>query len=139
MKRASEILFKISTILGAIIGGVVLAFVPFELIVGFSGHIREMLIEAFDNGTITYTGDISQMNGELFATIIQTTLVVSGIISILVGVGCVIGAILGVRARKEATRGLLIASIVVGALSLDSLVVAGIFGLIVLNKEAKRE
>ena len=48
-------------------------------------------------------------------------------------------SILGVRLRKQATRGTLIAAIVIGALSVDTLIIGAIFGLIALNKEAKQE
>ena len=45
MKKASEVLFKISTILGAIFAGIILAVSPFELALGFSPRIHEMLVE----------------------------------------------------------------------------------------------
>ena len=139
MKKAAYILFKISTILGAILGGIILAGVPFQLMVGFSSHIHEMLVEAYDNGTIVWNDASIQMTGELYATIIQTTLLITGFYAIFVGICCVIGAIIGVRARKQATRGLCIAAIIFGVLSVETLIIAGIFGLISLRKEESLE
>ena len=124
MKKASEVLFKISTILGAICAGIILAVSPFELVLGFSPRIHEMLVEAYNDA---------------FATLIQTICAVTGILLVIIGILCVVASILGVRLRKQAIRGSLIAAIVIGAISIDTLIVGAIFGLIALNKEDKRE
>ena len=136
MKKTSEVLFKISTILGAICAGIMLAVSPFELVFGFSPRIHEMLVEAYSDGNINTS---FELNGESFATLIQTICAVTGILLVILGVLCVVASILGVRLRKQATRGSLIAAIVIGAISIDTLIVGAIFGLIALNKEDKRE
>ena len=141
MKKASFILFKISTIFGAIIAAILLATAPFLLVMGFSSHIHQMLVDSYNDGIITwpsfahYTGN----DPEVYAWLIQVYLMSIGFVCVIIGVASAIAAIIAVKARKEATRGLLIASIVVGALSVETMIVAGIFGLIALKREQPQE
>ena len=54
-------------------------------------------------------------------------------------VACVVAYIISSKVRKEATRGLLIASIIVGPFSVSAMIVGGILGLIALKKEQPSE
>lgn len=135
MKKASVILFKISTILNAIVGTLILISACAFLIMGFSAHINGMLAEAYDNGTISWPAFFPEMNGEVYALYMQIVLIVLGFEFIALGVVAVIASIVAIRVRKEPTRGLLIGSIILGLFSVETMVVAGILGLIALNKE----
>ena len=141
MKKASFILFKISTIFGAIIAAILLATAPFLLVMGFSSHIHQMLVDSYNDGVITwpsfayYTGD----DPEVYAWLIQVFLMSLGFVCVILGIICVVASIISIKVRKEATRGLLIASIIIGALSIETMIVGAILGLIALNKEQPRE
>ena len=50
MLKASNALLKVAAIVGTIVGAIVLATVPFFLVFGFSPVIRDMLIEAMEQG-----------------------------------------------------------------------------------------
>ena len=138
MKRASFILFKISTILGIVLAAVFAFYMPFSFVMGFSAKIHQMLAEAFDSGALN-APFAANMDGDSFAMFIQSMMVTCGFVCLFAVVLCVISAIIASRVRKEATRGLLIASIVFGAMSIDTMIVGGIFGLIALNKEQPKE
>ena len=66
---------------------------------------------------------------------VQTQLVVLALILSFDIVTATIAAIIGVKVRKEATRGLLIASIIFGVLAVELMIVAGILGLSAYNRE----
>ena len=141
MKKASFILYKISTILGAIIGAIILAGAPALLIMGFSDHIHGMLVEAYADGVIVWPFGITfaDMDAETYAWLTQVYLMSIGFVCVIIGVTCVVASIIAIKVRKEATRGLLIASIIVGAFSLETMVAAGILGLIALKKQQPLE
>ena len=139
MKKASFILFKISTILGAVVAGIVLVSACPLLIMGFSAHIHGMLVDAYDSGSISWPFPFAEMDGQMFATLIQACLAATGFLCFFIGALCLIASILAIKVRKEPTRGLLIASIVLGAFSIDTMVLGGIFGLIALKKEKRLE
>ena len=137
MLKASRALLKVATILGTIVGALVLACVPAFFVIGFSGTIRNMLIEAMQDGSITVQGDAP--NYEVAAIFIQAMFLVLGFTLLIIGVMCVVNAIISLRTRNEPTRGRYIACIVTGALSTDFSLVAGIFGLICLAREERRK
>ena len=135
MLKASRALLKVATILGTIVGALVLACVPAFFVIGFSGTIRNMLIEAMQDGSITVQGDAP--NYEVAAIFIQAMFLVLGFTLLIIGVMCVVNAIISLRTRNEPTRGRYIACIVTGALSTDFSIIAAIFGLICLKKQER--
>lgn len=137
MQKASNVLLKVATIVGTVAGAIILAIVPFLLVIGFSTTIRDMLYEAMKDGTITVQGDATPYEVGVF--IIQFTFIALGFALLIVGASCVVNAIIASKTRREPTRGLYIACIVTGALSTDFSLVAGIFGLICLNRELTRK
>ena len=137
MLKASNALLKAAMIVGTIVGAIVLATVPFFFVIGFSPVIRDMLIEAMKQGEINVQGDATPY--ELGALIIQVSFVVLAFSMLIVGGMCVANAIIASRTRREPTRGLYIACIVTGAMSTDFSLVAGILGLINLNRELTRK
>lgn len=133
MKKASIVLFKISTILNIVFAVFCAVAVPFLFITGTSAHVHDMIAEAYQNGEIATT--FYNVSPEFYANMVQTQLVVLGVVLSIDIVTATIAAIIGVKARKEATRGLLIASIIFGALAVELMIVAGILGLSAYNRE----
>ena len=136
MFKASRTLLKVATIVGTIVGALLFATVPFFFVIGFSPTIRNMLIKAMDDGTITVHGSLSF---DEIVLILQAFFVVIGFVLLIIGAMCVINAIISSKARQEPTRNLYIACIVTGALSTNFSLIAGIFGLICLANEERQK
>lgn len=137
MLKASRVLLKVATILGTICGALILACVPVFFVLGFSTTIRDMLVQAMNDGTIiTNTHDLPY---EKVAILLQVMFVILGFMLLIIGVCCVVNAIIAVRTRNEPTRGRYIACIVTGALSTDFSLIAGIFGLICLSRQERQK
>ena len=137
MLKASRVLLKVATILGTICGALILACVPVFFVLGFSTTIRDMLVQAMNDGTIiTNTHDLPY---EKVVILLQVMFVILGFMLLIIGVCCVVNAIIAVRTRNEPTRGRYIACIVTGALSTDFSLIAGIFGLICLSRQERQK
>ena len=135
MLKASRILLRVAAIVGTVCGALLLACVPFFFVIGFSSTIRDMLVQAMNDGTInTNTNDLPYEN---VASALQIMFVILGFTLLIIGVCCVVNAIIAVRTRNEPTRGRYIACIVTGALSTDFSIIAAIFGLICLKKQER--
>lgn len=138
MFKSCRVLLRVATILGTICGALILACVPAFFIIGFSSTIRDMLVEAIDNGTITAHSDAG-LGTEEIVLVFQIMFIISGFALLIIGVLCVVNAIIASKARREPTRGRYIACIVTGALSTDFSLVAGILGLVCLSREEHRK
>ena len=100
-----------------------------------------MLVDSYNDGIITWpTFAFYTLNDpEAYAWIVQVFLMSLGFVCVILGIICVVASIISIRVRKEATRGLLIASIVIGVLSIETMVVGAILGLIALKKQQPLE
>ena len=137
MLKASRALLKVATIIGTICGALILAFVPACFVLGFSNTIRDMLVKAINDGEVTIHSSVD-LKPEQIALMIQVMFIVLGFTLLPIGVLCVINAMISSKTRNEPTRGRYIACIVTGALSTDFSIIAGIFGLICLNRESRQ-
>ncbi len=138
MLKASRSLLRVAAIVGTVCGALILACVPAFFIIGFSSTIRDMLVEAIDNGTITAHSDAG-LGTEEIVLVFQIMFIVSGFVLLIIGVLCVVNAIIASKTRREPTRGRYIACIVTGALSTDFSLVAGILGLVNLGREERKK
>lgn len=137
MLKASRSLLRVAAIVGTVCGALILACVPAFFIIGFSSTIRDMLVEAMKDGTVTVHD--TSASYETLVFIIQGIFVSLGFTLLVIGVMCVVNAIIATRTRNEPTRGRYIACIVTGALSTDFSLIAGIFGLICLAREENKK
>ena len=137
MLKASKSLLRVAAIVGTVCGALILACVPAFFIIGFSSTIRDMLVEAMKDGTVTVHD--TSASYETLVFIIQGIFVSLGFTLLIIGVMCVVNAIIATRTRNEPTRGRYIACIVTGALSTDFSLIAGIFGLICLAREENKK
>ncbi len=137
MFKASRSLLRVAAIVGTVCGALILACVPAFFIIGFSSKIGDMLVEAMKDGTVTVHG--TSASYETLVFIIQGIFVSLGFTLLIIGVMCVVNAIIATRTRNEPTRGRYIACIVTGALSTDFSLIAGIFGLICLAREENKK
>ena len=138
MNRGLYNLFKACTIIGAIFGGLLLANSPVYFFGGFSTHIHEMLVDAYDSGAVTFP-IIQNLDGEGYATIIQGVMIGIGLFMVIIGIISVVVSVLCVRVRKKMTRALLIVLIILGFLSFDVPAIGGIIGLVTLKKQQAQE
>lgn len=137
MLKASRALLRVAAIMGTVFGALILACVPVFFVFGFSITIRNMLVQAMNDGTITTnTNDLPY---EKVAILFQVMFIIIGFTLLIVGVCCVVNAIISVRTRNEPTRGRYIACIVTGALSTDFSLIASVFGLICLAREERKK
>ena len=136
MLKSSCILLKIAMIFGTIIGSMILAMCPAFFAIGFSSHIHQLLVEAAQEGAIYSSIDISD---EATATAIQGVFIALAFVFLVLGGVCVANAIISSRTRNKPSENLYIACIVTGALSTGFSLVAGIFGLICLNKNKDQQ
>ena len=136
MKKAANIIYIISFVLCIVSAVSLLLPSPVFIVLGVSPKIKAMIVDWFNeygNGTL------SQEQSQLFATLFQVSFVLTGIMFVLIGLACVVNAIVINRARKEETRELYIATIVLGALSVNLTILAGIFSLVSLKQQGKQE
>ena len=136
MKKAANIIYIISFVLCIVSAVSLLLPSPVFIVLGVSPKIKAMIVDWFNeygNGTL------SQEQSRLFATLFQVSFVLTGILFILIGLACVVNAIVINRARKEGTRELYIATIVLGALSVNLTILAGIFSLVSLKQQGTQE
>ena len=136
MLRASRALLRVAAIVGTVCGALILACVPACFVVGFSSTIRDMLVAAIKDGSVTVHSE-ADLKPEDIALGFQIVFVATGFLLLVIGVMCVVNAVIASKTRNEPTRGRYIACIVTGALSTDFSIVAAIFGLICLSKQER--
>ena len=136
MKKAANIIYIISFVLCIVSAVSLLLPSPVFIVLGVSPKIKAMIVDwlnEYGNGTL------SQEQSQLFATLFQVSFVLTGIMFVLIGLARVVNAIVINRARKEGTRELFIATIVLGALSVNLSILAGIFSLVSLKQQGIQE
>lgn len=132
MQKASKTLLLVATIVSTVVGALIIALVPFLIVLGVSPTIANMLREAINSGEIKNDSSIPV---DTVILILQTIFVVTGVILALLGASCVVNAIISSKARRAPTRNLFVACIITGALSTNFSLVGGILGLIALSKQ----
>ena len=136
MKKAANVLYIVGFWLCLACAIFLLAPSPVLFVLGVSSKINGMVVEAIQQ----YAQDQSVIsNAQLFADLMQAGFIVLSVLFILIGLACVVNAIVVSRARKEQTRGLYIASIILGAFSTSVTILAGIFSLIEDHKTKQIE
>ena len=138
MLKASRTLLRVAAILGTVCGALLLACVPVLFVIGVSPTIHEMLLEAIKEGTVTVHSSAGLTN-EQIVLVFQVSFIATAVVLLIIGVMCVVNAIIATKTRNEPTRGRYIACIITGALSTDFSLVAGIFGLICLSKQERQK
>ena len=136
MKKASNILFKISIAVQFILVGTFLLLGIMFLLFALPAN-KEIIIQGLNEGWIT-----SNFEGtpEEVATQIQVLMLGFGVYFLPFTIIPLISAILCIVAVKKPSKGNYIANIILGALCGSGLPVLGaIFGLIALNQENKKE
>ena len=139
MSKAISALLKAAMIVGTIVGALLLACCPGLFVLGFSPVIHDMLVTALEDGVIAVRGYGADLPYESLAFLIQAAMWSCGFSFLIIGVICVINAILASRTRREPTRKRYIDCIVTGALSTDFSSIAGILGLVSLTREERRK
>ena len=87
MLKASRSLLRVAAIVGTVCGALILACVPAFFIIGFSSTIRDMLVEAMKDGTVTVHD--TSASYETLVFIIQGIFVSLGFTLLIIGVMCV--------------------------------------------------
>ena len=136
MKKAANVLYIVGFWLCLACAIFLLAPSPVLFVLGVSSKINGMVVEAIQQ----YAQDQSVIsNAQLFANLMQVGFIVLSVLFILIGLACVVNAIVVSRARKEQTRGLYIATIVLGAFTVNVTILAGIFSLITDSKKTPQK
>lgn len=133
MKRASDILLKITYILGLVCGIILLvSFIP-TMCIAFVPEAREALIENFENNGVDFGDD-----PEVLATVAQVMIICYSLTFAIIGVMAIVDAVVAKRTMQNPSKGGYIACIILGAFSTNTSIVGGILGLIALNRERNR-
>lgn len=136
MQKASKTLLLVATIVSTVVGALIIALVPFLIVLGVSPTIANMLREAINSGEIKNDSSIPV---DTVILILQTIFIVTGVMLAVVGGCCVVNAVIASKTRRAPTRNLYIACIVTGALSTNFSLVAGILGLIALSRQQRNQ
>ena len=136
MKKAAETLYIIGFILCIVAAAFLLLPSPVLIVLGVSPKINSMVVDAIKEYA---TDSFASEHAQLFASLLQTCFILSAVFCILIGLACVVNAIVISRTRKEETRGLYIATIILGAFTVNITILAGIFSLIADNKKSQQE
>lgn len=126
MKKAANVLYIIGYILCIVSAVCLLPPSPILIVLGFSPSINKSIVEAVEQ----YAPSSLAEHAQLFASLLQVGFILTSIFFILIGLACVVNAIVVGRARREQTHSLYIATIVLGAFTVNITVLAGIFSLI---------
>lgn len=133
MRRASEILLLIGSILAFVIAGLFLLLSLAYLVVGY-GALHNELAEALKNGSIHATS----MGREMTVDEVELVFLIVGYVFLALAPLCLAIAIVGLMTKKKRSRGLYIASMVLGALFAPPLTfLGGLFGILSLPSEPK--
>ena len=96
--------------------------------------LKDFVLELIDKGVIKVHNNTGVSNEEIL-TIIQGAFIAVGVTLILLVPLFVVAAVIGFKGREPKDRGILIANIVMGAITSEYfLLVAGILGVIFFNK-----
>ena len=121
MKKASNIILLIGAILSfaSIIGLLIGAIILFVL---GSPVCTQFIIDGINNGSInsSYGGSVEEV-----ATFVQLTLIITAVVLLIVAVPTVASGILALRARRLEKEGLYIASIVLGVVCGNVIIIVG--------------
>ena len=118
-------MLRIGMILCIVCGALLIFTVPFLITVGVSSRIHDMIVEAVESGNVN-----SNYDPEVAATIVQATALSCGIALLIVGIVCVVSAVVASKALKDCTRRRYIAAIVLGSMTSGFTLAGGILGLI---------
>ena len=136
MKKAANVLYIVGFVVCIVSSVCLLVPSPFFIVLGISPKINGMIVDGIkqyaDNPEIVE-------HAEFMADLMQVCFVLTSVLFIMFGLACVVNAIICSRARKEQTRGLYIASIILGAFSTSVTILAGIFSLIEDHKTKQIE
>lgn len=135
MKRASNIVLLVGQIFGIVMSVVCFLTAISCFVCAGIPELRDALVEVFENNGV----DFGNFDAETLVLFIQSLIITSGVMMILLGVVSIIDAVMAAKAIKEPTKGRLIACIILGLFSTDITVVGGILGLIALGKEERRK
>ena len=134
MKKVSSILFLVGGIY-SVVCAVIFLMLGGGFIVLSGPAFTAYIVEGIKNGTINTT--FEGITPEEIAAIVQALFVGYGIGMIFFTVLSTVNAVVSFMARKSANKGMMIANIILGAVSCMVVnLVGGIFGLIALKKEA---
>ena len=135
MKRASNIVLLVGQIFGIVMSVVCFLTAIACFVCCSIPEVHQALVELFENNGVDFGG----MDAEALVIFLQSMIVTSGIMMLLLGVVCIVDAIVAANTIKEPTKGRLIACIILGVFSTDITIVGGILGLIALGKEERRK
>lgn len=134
MKRASDILLKISYIFGLVMGILLLvSFVP-TICIAFLPEAREAFIQVLENNGADFGDD-----PEAIALIVQLSIVCYSLVFVFLGTLCIVDAVISKKALNEPSKNRYIACIILGAMSVEFSLIGGILGLVALNRENNRK
>lgn len=136
MKKAATVLYIVSFVLCIVSAVSLLLPSPVFIVLGVSPKINQMVAEWLDE----FAGDsLSLEQSKTLTTLFQASFLMTGVLFVLIGLACVVNAIVINRARKEETRELYIATIVLGAFTVNLTILAGIFSLVSLKQQGTQE
>lgn len=134
MKKSSNILLTIGTVLSFISGAVLLVLGVLFVVLGSS---REAIIQGLENGTITTTME-GMTNAEIAANI-QVLCLTMGITFLVVMLLNVANGVIAIISKKKGTKGLYILNTIFGAISSMAVtIVGGILGLVNNHKQNRQ-
>ena len=134
MKKSSNILLTIGTVLSFVSGAVLLVLGILFVVLGSS---REAIIQGLENGTITTTME-GMTNAEIAANI-QVLCLTMGITFLVVMLLNVANGVIAIISKKKGTKGLYILNTIFGAISSMAVtIVGGILGLVNNHKQNRQ-
>ena len=134
MKKSSNILLTIGTVLSFVSGAVLLVLGILFVVLGSS---REAIIQGLENGTITTTME-GMTNAEIAANI-QVLCLTIGITFLVVMLLNVANGVIAIISKKKGTKGLYILNTIFGAISSMAVtIVGGILGLVNNHKQNRQ-
>ena len=134
MKKSSNILLTIGTVLSFVSGAVLLVLGVLFVVLGSS---REAIIQGLENGTITTTME-GMTNAEIAANI-QVLCLTMGITFLVVMLLNVANGVIAIISKKKGTKGLYILNTIFGAISSMAVtIVGGILGLVNNHKQNRQ-
>ena len=136
MEKASKIFLKIGFIVALVLGIILVICGPVVLVVAFLPEVREALIAFYEENPTTY--DYENIYPEDAALWAQILMSLSSFGFIITGALCIVSGVIAQKAGKEGTRGRYVACIIFGALTIQFILLGGIFGLVDSNQKLRR-
>ena len=135
MKKASKILLLVGGIMSLVLAGIVLILSITFTVLG-SPAVVEAIREGIEKGQIT----TSAANTEAAVIIFQSTMITTAIFFYIWTVILIINGIIALISRGKTSKGLYIASIILGfASGVEVNAVGGIFGIIGTRRERREQ